>query len=108
MWKCWWKMTRLSPSAAKKNAAKDRVTIGKVGAAHGIHGEMRIIPLTDFTERFADMKEVMVGDELLHIESCKFHKQFVLLKFREYPVREQAMRLTGRLLTVSRDEAVPL
>ena len=47
-------------------AAKDRVTIGKVGAAHGIHGEMRIIPLTDFTERFADMKEVMVGDELLH------------------------------------------
>ena len=35
MWKCWWKMTRLSPSAAKKNAAKDRVTIGKVGAAHG-------------------------------------------------------------------------
>ena len=108
MWKCWWKMTRLSPSAAKKNAAKDRVTIGKVGAAHGIHGEMRIIPLTDFTERFADMKEVMVGDELLHIESCKYHKQFILLKFREYPVREDAMRLTGRLLTVDRSEAVPL
>ena len=89
-------------------AAKDRVTIGKVGAAHGIHGEMRIIPLTDFTERFADMKEVMVGDELLHIESCKYHKQFILLKFREYPVREDAMRLTGRLLTVDRSEAVPL
>ena len=89
-------------------AAKDRVTIGKVGAAHGIHGEMRIIPLTDFTERFADMKEVMVGDELLHIESCKYLKQFILLKFREYPVREDAMRLTGRLLTVDRSEAVPL
>lgn len=106
MWKCWWKMTRLSPFAANKK--KDRVTIGKVGAVHGIHGELRIIPLTDFVERFAGMKEVMVGDEMLHIESCKFHKQFVLLKFREYPVREQAMRLTGRLLTVARDEAVPL
>ena len=106
MWKCWWKMTRLSPSAANKK--KDRVTIGKVGAVHGIHGELRIIPLTDFVERFAGMKEVMVGDEMLHIESCKFHKQFVLLKFREYTVREQAMRLTGRLLTVARDEAVPL
>lgn len=99
-------MTRLSPFAANKK--KDRVTIGKVGAVHGIHGELRIIPLTDFVERFAGMKEVMVGDEMLHIESCKFHKQFVLLKFREYPVREQAMRLTGRLLTVARDEAVPL
>ncbi len=87
---------------------KNRVTIGKVGAAHGIHGEMRIIPLTDFTDRFAGMKEVMVGDELLHIESCKYHKQFVLLKFREYPVREDAMRLTGRMLTVDRSEAAPL
>ena len=97
-------MTRLSPFAANKK--KDRVTIGKVGAVHGIHGELRIIPLTDFVERFAGMKEVMVGDEMLHIESCKFHKQFVLLKFREYPVREQAMRLTGRLLTVARDESL--
>ncbi len=87
---------------------KNRVTIGKVGAAHGIHGEMRIIPLTDFTDRFAGMKEVMVGDELLHIESCKYHNQFVLLKFREYPVREDAMRLTGRMLTVDRSEAAPL
>lgn len=97
-------MTKLSPSAVKKK----RVTIGKVGAAHGIHGEMRIIPLTDFTERFASMKEVMVGDELLHIESCKYHKQYVLMKFREYPIREDAMRLTGKLLTVDRSEAAPL
>lgn len=100
-------MTRLSPSAAKKQP-KNRITIGKVGGAHGINGEMRIIPLTDFVERFADMHEVMVGDELLHIESVKYHKQFVLMKFREYPVREDAMRLTNRLLTVDRSEAAPL
>lgn len=96
-------MTKLSPSAAKK-----RVTIGKVGAAHGIHGEMRIIPLTDFVERFAQMKEVMIGDELLHIENCKYHKQYVLMKFREYPSRETARCLTGRLLTIDRCETVPL
>ena len=82
--------------------------IGKVGAVHGIHGELRIIPLTDFIERFETMTEVMVGDELLHIESCRYHKQDVLMKFREYPVREDAMRLTGRLLTVDRSEAAPL
>ena len=60
-------MTRLSPSGAEKN----RITIGKVGAPHGIHGEVRIIPLTDFADRFSSMTEVMVGEELLHIESCK-------------------------------------
>lgn len=69
---------------------------------------MRIIPLTDFTERFRSMQEVMVGTELLHIESCKYHKQYILLKFREYPEREQARALTGKLLTIDRSEAAPL
>ena len=95
-------MIKSSPSAAEQQPLQNRITIGRVGAAQGIHGEMRIIPLTDFPERFKDMREVMVGDELLHIESCRYHKQFVLLKFQEYPVREQAMALTGRLLTVTR------
>ena len=101
-------MTKSSPFAAKSKKVANRITIGKVGGAHGIHGEMRIIPLTDFTERFAGMTEVMVGDELLHIESCKYHKQFILMKFREYPVREAAMQLTNQLLTVDRSEAAPL
>ena len=97
-------MIKLSQSVDKK----DRIIIGKVGAVHGIHGELRIIPLTDFVERFANMKTVMVGNECLHVESCKYHKQFVLLKFREYPIREQAMQLMGRLLTIAREEASPL
>lgn len=102
-------MIKSSPSAAeKKKHQSDRVTIGRVGAAQGIHGEMRIIPLTDFPERFQELKEVTVGDELLHIESCRHHKNFILLKFREYPVREDAMALTGRMLTVAREDAVPL
>ena len=41
--------------------------IGKVGAVHGIHGELRIIPLTDFIERFETMTEVMVGDDMREI-----------------------------------------
>ena len=100
-------MTRLSPSAAD-SGADSRIVIGKAGAPHGIHGELRIQPLTDFTDRFDGLEEVMVGKELLHVESVKYHKRSVLMKFREYPRREDAMRLTGELLTVSRSEAAPL
>ena len=100
-------MTRLSPSAAD-SGTDNRIVIGKAGAPHGIHGELRIQPLTDFADRFDGLKEVMVGKELLHVESVKHHKKFVLMKFREYPVREEAMRLTGQLLTVDRSEAAPL
>ena len=99
-------MTRLSPSVP--DASNERIVIGRVGAAHGIRGELRVIPLTDFPERFAALREVMVGDELLHIESVKPQGKNFLMRFREYAVREDAQRLTGRLLTVARAEAAPL
>jgi len=96
----------LSPSVP--NTSNERIVIGRVGAAHGIRGELRIIPLTDFPERFAALREVMVGDELLHIESVKPQGKNFLMRFREYTVREDAQKLTGRLLTVARAEAAPL
>ena len=96
----------MSPSVP--DAGNERIVIGRVGAAHGIRGELRVIPLTDFPERFAALREVMVGDELLHIESVKPQGRNFLMRFREYTVREDAQRLTGRLLTVARAEAAPL
>ena len=99
-------MTRLSPSVP--DTSNERIVIGRVGAAHGIRGDLRIIPLTDFPERFTALREVMVGDELLHIEQMKPQGKNILMRFREYGVREEAQRLTGRLLTVAREEAAPL
>ena len=96
----------MSPSVP--DASNERLVIGRVGAAPGIRGELRIIPLTDFPERFSALREVMVGDELLHIESVKPQGKNFLMRFREYAVREDAQRLTGRLLTVARAEAAPL
>ena len=96
-------MTRLSPSVPD-----GRIVIGRVGAAHGIHGDLRIIPLTDFPERFSALREVMVGDELLHVAHVKPQGKNFLMRFREYTVREDAQRLTGQLLTVARAEAAPL
>ena len=96
----------MSPSVP--DTSNERIIVGRVGAAHGIRGELRIIPLTDFPERFTALREVMVGDELLHIESVKPQGKNFLMRFREYAVREDAQKLTGRLLTVARAEAAPL
>ena len=96
----------MSPSVP--DTSNERIIVGRVGAAHGIRGELRIIPLTDFPERFTALREVMVGDELLHIERVKPQGKNFLMRFREYAVREDAQKLTGRLLTVARAEAAPL
>lgn len=94
--------------SSQSGAKKDRITIGRVGAPHGIKGEVRIIPLTDFVERFEGMTEVLVGDELLTIETVRFHNAHILMKFAAYATRERAALLTGKLLTVKKEEAAPL
>lgn len=96
-------MTRLSQLEAEK-----RIVIGKIGAPHGIRGELKITPLTDFPDRFSELKQVYADDELLTVESVRYQNNFVLMKFAEYPVREEAASLTGRHLQVTRDDAMPL
>lgn len=103
-------MIRSSQSAAKaaKVSHKNHIVIGKIGAPHGVHGEMRVIPLTDFPERFQTLTQVYAGDELMDVEDCWYHKQFVIMKLKQCPHREAAAELTGRLLYVDKADAMPL
>jgi 16S rRNA processing protein RimM len=87
----------------------DLIAIGKIVAPHGVRGDVRVTPLTDFPDRFLTMKEVLVGEtRLLPIEEAKFHKQFLLLKFRGINDRDAVDALRGQLLSVRREDLVPL
>lgn len=99
-------MARLLRSEAKRD--NNRIVIGKAGAPQGIHGDIRIIPLTDFPDRFEELDHVYVGEEKLDIIGMKYHKQFILLRFKQYSVREDVAKLTGKLLTIDRSEVMPL
>ncbi|HOM97847.1 MAG TPA: 16S rRNA processing protein RimM, partial [Acetomicrobium sp.] len=41
-------------------SVKELVTIGRIVGAHGIKGEFRLLPLTDFPDRFNDMDHLDV------------------------------------------------
>ena len=89
--------------------SEELVIIGKIVAPHGVRGDVRVIPLTDFPDRFLTMKSVLVDEQRsLTIESAKFHKQFVVLKFRGFDDRNSVEQLRGSLLRVRREDAVPL
>ena len=55
---------------------------------HGIRGEVKVFPTTDDVKRFKKLKETILdtGKEkiTLEIESVKFFKQFVILKFKGF------------------------
>jgi len=85
------------------------IAIGKAVAPHGVRGDVRVIPLTDFPDRFRTMKKVQLEDgRALDIESVKYHNQFVHIKFRGIDDRDAAQALKGKLLMVGRDGLVKL
>lgn len=85
------------------------IIVGKIIAPHGVRGDVRIVPLTDDPKRFYDLKEVTLDDgSVLAIESVKMHNQYVLLQFKGYHDRTVADTLRGKMIHISRDQAVPL
>lgn len=85
------------------------ITIGKIVAPHGVRGDVRVIPLTDFPERFEQLKTARLDDgKELVVDAVRYHKQFVILKFHGKDNRNDVEALRGRFITVSREEAVPL
>jgi len=88
------------------------ITIGEVAGPHGHRGAVRVLPLTDFPERFRDLEEVTVtrsGERVaMHIKQVAFHKRFVILNFREVPDMNAAERLRGALLQIPREQVRPL
>ncbi|MFS8525234.1 MAG: ribosome maturation factor RimM [Limnochordales bacterium] len=91
----------------------DFVSIGEVTAPHGVRGEVRVWPRTDFPERFQRLERVFVRrpgrvPQELAVERARFHKGFVIVKLEGVDTRDDAETLRGALLQVPGDQVVPL
>ncbi|MTI84535.1 MAG: 16S rRNA processing protein RimM [Firmicutes bacterium] len=88
------------------------VTVGKIANTQGRQGMLRILPLTDFPDRFFDMDEVLVlhrnKREILHIEEAFRNKRFIVIRFREIQDINEAAKYKGALLQVYREQAMDL
>ena len=86
--------------------------IGVISSTHGIKGEVKVYPTTDDVNRFKKLKEVYLdtGKErvILHPESVKFFKQFVIIKFKEYNNINKIEQFRNKSLLVNRENAVRL
>ena len=91
----------------KKNII-EKIIIGKLGKVRGLNGELKLIPLTDFLDRFDDLQEVDVDGKILQIDYVKTVGNNLVIKFKDYSTREIAQKLTGKILRVDKSEAAPL
>ena len=86
--------------------------VGVISSTHGIRGEVKVFPTTDDPARFKKLKIVLLdtGKELteLEVQSVKFFKQFVILKFRGLDNINDIEIYKGKSLLVPREDAVEL
>ncbi|RSL31253.1 ribosome maturation factor RimM [Salibacterium salarium] len=82
--------------------------VGKVVNTHGVRGEIRVIPTTDFEEeRFVKGEDIYLyradTDSERHqvtIENVRYHKQFTLLTFSEISSLDEAEKWKNSLLQI--------
>ena len=91
----------------------DFYNVGKIVNTHGIRGDVRVMPTTDFVaERFAkgqDLYLQQAGEPLkLIVESARQHKGFILVKFVGYDNINDVQDFRDHELMVSGKDQQPL
>lgn len=85
--------------------------IGIIVNTQGIKGEVRVMPLTEKIERFTGLKCVYLDDAKLirkDIEYVRYHKNFVLIKFKGIDNMNDAEKLKNTYILVDRENAIKL
>ena len=91
---------------------EDRLRVGVITSPHGVRGEVNVFPTTDDVHRFEDLKKVYIDlgkeQKLCEIESVKYFKNMVILKFTGINDRNIVEGFRSKDLYIDREDAVPL
>jgi 16S rRNA processing protein RimM len=86
----------------------ERIAIGRIVAAVGLRGEVKVYPFSDNAERFAPGATFLIDGRPARIEAVRFVKKMPILKLDGFGTREGAEALRGCTLSVSASTLPPL
>lgn len=103
---------RLRGLAAKQptTPGDDWAAIGVIANIFGIHGDLKVHPLTDFPDRFARTEAVYLGGSMRRypVTSARLHKTMVVLHLAGVETANDAEALRGKTLYIPASELLPL
>ena len=89
---------------------EDLLRVGVITQTHGIRGEVKVFPTTDDPMRFKKLKACVIQLKRetvqLDVQTVKFFKQYVILKFKGYDNINDIEQFVKKDLMVTRDNAV--
>jgi 16S rRNA processing protein RimM len=91
---------------------KRDIAIGKIVGTYGNRGMLKVLPLTDFPDRFLNMDRVCLelkGKQIEYgIAEARRHHKYILIKFREITDMSMAEALRGGMIMIGREELTAL
>ena len=91
---------------------EELLQVGVITTTHGVRGEVKVFSTTDDPARFKKLKDVILDNgkvkKDLEIESVKFFKNMVILKFKGLDNINDVERFRQAKLLVTRENAVEL
>ena len=91
---------------------EEYLRIGVLTRPHGVRGEAKVDPTTDYPERFEEVSEVIIktkkGDIRTRIDQVRYFKNLAIVKFSCFSNPEEIQGLAGADIMISRDQGQPL
>lgn len=92
----------------QKNENPTLITVGQVGAAHGVKGGLKIHSHTEPKDQILNYLpwHVKIGQQwqILKVKSAQPAGQYFIVYFENYTDRDQARLLTGAEIAIERDQ----
>jgi 16S rRNA processing protein rimM len=85
---------------------KQYLEAGKIVTTHGIRGEVKIMPYTDYPELLCEFDRLFLGKnhEEITIERSRVFKNMIIAKLKGYDTPEAAEKLRNKILYMHRDD----
>jgi 16S rRNA processing protein RimM len=88
------------------------IAVGKVVGTYGNRGMVKVLPLTDFLDRFFNMDKITLelnGKKKIYtVAEVRSHRRHILFRLGEVPDMNGAEALRGAMVVVGREELTPL
>ncbi|MCR6544220.1 ribosome maturation factor RimM [Dehalobacterium formicoaceticum] len=88
----------------------EKIIIGKILSPHGVKGELKVMPLTDYPDRFYRTPRVWIDgiNHLVEMEEIREQMDKFLIKFHGVDDRDEAAKLSNRHLAIDQEQMIEL
>jgi 16S rRNA processing protein RimM len=88
---------------SKLKKQNELLLVGKILRAHGIKGELKVLPLTNSPDEFATIKTIHINNKVYECENIRVANSHLIIKLDGFSTRNEAEKFADKEIYVDFD-----